>query len=479
MQICNIFFAFYILLAICRSTTIYQQAHYEIKEYFKYIVRNIHIEMYSLFLILLNCTINHWQLTIICALLLGFGSIMLFGKKRVRLKITSRIKRLWIMLVPLIFFLLCYYPTIVLVRYLIILFMILSNYIEGIINKGYLNKAIAKIDKFDGECIAITGSFGKTSCKYYLSCLLSSLHVLSTIKSYNTLNGISIIINNNNLDLYDYLILEMGSSHVGEIKKLANSFKPKIGVVTSIGYMHLNTFKSLDNIIKEKMSLIEGLPKNGLGIINYENEYIRSYSLKSEAYIITYGLNYGDFKAVKRNEMVDINYHDRHVLSFMGNNLSDIDILNLMPCVIISLILGVDYDEIKGKIKELKKPAHRQEIRHIENSVVIDDSYNSNLVGATSAIMKMREYKGRKIIITPGIVENDKVSGEIYDEYSRIINDNVDEAYIVKCRVSKKLYDNVNIKKEYVKSVNDALKRLNYKDGLVILIENDIPDIYV
>lgn len=91
----------------------------------------------------------------------------------------------------------------------------------------------------------------------------------------------------------------------------------------------------------------------------------------------------------------------------------------------------------------------------------------------------MKLYPGKKIIITPGIVENDKVINQLYDEYSKVINENVDEAYIVRCRTSKELYDKISIKKEYVKSVNSVIKLLDFQESAVILIENDIPDIYV
>ena len=308
---------------------------------------------------------------------------------------------------------------------------------------------------------------------------MNSYPNLSTIKSYNTLNGISLMINNNDLNLYDYLILEMGASHKNDIKKICSAFCPTIGIVTSIGYMHLNTFKTMDTIIKEKMSLIESLPQKGLGIINYENEYIRSYKLKSNAYVLTYGFNYGDFKAKVNKDIVGIYYFEKNILSFKRNNLDEIDILNLMPGIILSMLLGVNEKEIVNQINRIKKPPARQEIKQIGRSILIDDSYNSNIAGAVAAINKMKLYPGKKIIITPGIVENDKVINQLYDEYSKVINENVDEAYIVRCRTSKELYDKISIKKEYVKSVNSVIKLLDFQESAVILIENDIPDIYV
>lgn len=478
MQIYNYILLIYVFVAIYHSLTIYQQAHYEITAYLRYIKRHALIEIYSLFLLAIICVVNNIFICTLCALVLSLSSIFLYKKKRVRLKITNRIKRLFLILFPAVIISIYFYPCAFFIRYYIVLFMILSNIIERIINKKYHLSARKKLKKYDGICIGITGSFGKTTTKYYLNHLLSSLPVLSTIKSYNTLNGISMMINNNDLYLYDYLILEMGSSRKGDIKKITNMFFPSIGIVTSIGYMHLNTFKTIENIIEEKMSLINSLPKGGLGIINYENEYIRYYNLKSDAYVLTYGLSYGDFRA-KINEVIDIYYLNNKILSFNKNDLSQIDILNLMPCIILSFIFGIPKEEIIKQIYCIKRPPSRQEIRRIENSIIIDDSYNSNLEGAIFALDKLKSYDGKKVIITPGIVENDKVLNKLYDEYSKKINEIIDVAYIVRCSTSKLLFDKIDVHKIYVNSVNDALKLLDYKKINAILIENDIPDIYV
>lgn len=479
MPIYSYFFVIYVVVSIYHSLTIYQQAHYEIREYLRYIIRYIHIEAYSLFFILVISIANDVVISSLGSIILGLGVAYLHGKKRIGLKITNRIKRFLIMTIPFTIIIIYFYPFIFLIRFFLVALMILSNAIEGIINKGYQTSAKHKFQTFDGICIGITGSFAKTTTKLFLSQLMNSYPNLSTIKSYNTLNGISLMINNNDLNLYDYLILEMGASHKNDIKKICSAFGPTIGIVTSIGYMHLNTFKTMDTIIKEKMSLIESLPQKGLGIINYENEYIRSYKLKSNAYVLTYGFNYGDFKAKVNKDIVGIYYFEKNILSFKRNNLDEIDILNLMPGIILSILLGVNEKEIVNQINRIKKPPARQEIKQIGRSILIDDSYNSNIAGAVAAVNKMKLYPGKKIIITPGIVENDKVINQLYAEYSKVINENVDEAYIVRCRTSKELYDKISIKKEYVKSVNSVIKLLDFQESAVILIENDIPDIYV
>jgi UDP-N-acetylmuramoyl-tripeptide--D-alanyl-D-alanine ligase len=100
-----------------------------------------------------------------------------------------------------------------------------------------------------------------------------------TPASYNTPMGITRTIREMLKPIHQVFVCEMGADHVGDITELMNFVHPSIGVVTSIGPQHLNTFGSQENITREKMQMIEMLPADGFGVLNYDNEFIRSWKM--------------------------------------------------------------------------------------------------------------------------------------------------------------------------------------------------------
>lgn len=175
---------------------------------------------------------------------------------------------------------------------LIYLVAIITNPIENAIKKGFENEA-RDILKNDDNLIkvGITGSFGKTTTKNVVNDIISSKYLtLITPASYNTPMGITRTIREMYKPIYQVFICEMGADHVGEITYLMDFVKPKYGIVTSIGPQHLNTFGNLDNIIKEKMKEIERLPKDGVGIINLDNEYIANYKINNTCKVLSVGI---------------------------------------------------------------------------------------------------------------------------------------------------------------------------------------------
>ena len=96
-----------------------------------------------------------------------------------------------------------------------------------------------------------------------------------TPASYNTPMGITRTVREMLKPIHQVFVCEMGADHVGDIEELMNFVHPTIGVVTSIGPQHLNTFGSQENNVNEKMKMIEMLPEDGFGVLNYDNPFIR------------------------------------------------------------------------------------------------------------------------------------------------------------------------------------------------------------
>ncbi|NLZ45250.1 MAG: UDP-N-acetylmuramoyl-tripeptide--D-alanyl-D-alanine ligase, partial [Clostridiales bacterium] len=154
---------------------------------------------------------------------------------------------------------------------LILLFCNLINKpIELSINRHYINdaKRILKSNK-NLNIIGVTGSFGKTSVKFYLNTLLrAKYNVLATPESYNTPLGIVRTVREKLKATHQIFICEMGARNVGDIKEICDIVHPNHGVITSIGEQHLETFKTLDNITNTKFELADSLSDNGMLFVN-------------------------------------------------------------------------------------------------------------------------------------------------------------------------------------------------------------------
>ena len=123
--------------------------------------------------------------------------------------------------------------------------------------------------------IGVTGSYGKTSVKFYLETLLQTkFSTLVTPESYNTPMGVVITIRTMMKPTHEIFVCEMGARYTGEIKELCDLVHPDHGIIASVGPQHLDTFGSLENIQKTKFELADSLPEGGMLFLNGDNEYI-------------------------------------------------------------------------------------------------------------------------------------------------------------------------------------------------------------
>ena len=147
------------------------------------------------------------------------------------------------------------------------------------INNHYINdaKSILRSNP-DMTIIGVTGSYGKTSVKFFLQTLLQQKYsVLVTPESYNTPMGVVITIRKFMKPSHQIFICEMGARYVGEIKEICDLVHPHHGIITSIGPQHLDTFGGIENVKKTKFELADALPEGGMLFLNGDNEYIADY----------------------------------------------------------------------------------------------------------------------------------------------------------------------------------------------------------
>lgn len=369
--------------------------------------------------------------------------------------------------------------------------------IENKINNQYYEAASEKIRNMNISSIGITGSYGKTSTKFITAAILSERYkVLNTPESYNTPMGISKVINNALTPDYDVFIAELGATKLKDIDEVAKLTYPKIGIITSIGPCHLETFKSIDNIMRTKYELIENLPDDGTAIFNCDNEYVKRLADKTFKAKLLYGIeNIEEADIFATNIHVDSNGSS---FSLCINSLGTIDcttkllgehnILNILAGVAVASVLGLSLEEIARGISRLKAVEHRlQLIDHGTGVLVIDDAFNSNPDGAKAALNVLNSFTGRrKIIVTPGMVELGDLEEKENFKFGENIASVCDAAILVGKKRTFPIYEgirkhNFNEDNLYVvNSLNEAteiLKTLT-KINDVVLFENDLPDTY-
>ncbi len=376
-----------------------------------------------------------------------------------------------------------------------------ANYIakplEEKINKEYYIQASEKIKKMNVNSVGITGSYGKTSTKFITETILKEKYrVLKTPESYNTPMGISKIINNELTDDYDVFIAELGATKTGDIDEVAKLTNPKIGIITSIGPCHLETFKSIENIMRTKYELIENLPDDGIAIFNYDNEYVKRLADKTFKEKLLYGIdNIEDTDVFATNIHVDslgssfsLCIKSLGVIECRTKLLGKHNILNILGGAAIASVLGLSLNEIKRGISNLEAVEHRLQL--IDNGLgilVLDDAFNSNPDGAKAALDVLNSFTDkRKIIVTPGMVELGDIEETENFKFGEQIACVCDIAILIGKKRTLPIYQgmkkhNFNEDNLYVvNSLNEAteiLKSLT-KVNDVVLFENDLPDTY-
>ena len=364
------------------------------------------------------------------------------------------------------------------------------NYpVEHGIRKYYINDAKKILKNMPNLIvIGVTGSYGKTSVKNFLVKTLSAKYeVLTTPKNYNTTMGVVKTIREELKSTHQIFVCEMGATQIGDIKEICDIVNPKFGVITSIGPQHLESFKTIDNIIKTKFELYDSVNKNGgITFLNYDNEYI---SKQNKSNTLTYGIN---------NEKLDYNAYNlkssSQGLSFTINNVNfqtkligRHNIVNITGAIAVANYLGIPLERLVPRVREIKNVEHRLQLISRGNINIIDDAYNSNPISSKSAIDTLSEFEGKKIIVTPGLIELGQ-DGEKYNfEFGEYMCDVCDYIFLVNSTISKYVLKGINSKKYdkdkifIVNSPQEAVMQitnLGLNDKVTVLLENDLPDNY-
>jgi len=427
-------------------------------------------------------------------------------KAKKPLVFTARVKRLTITAAVLLavygaalYFMMPIFAAITqtLVSFFAFVIVLISNFINKPVEKAvagwYIRDAkriIANMPHL--KVIGVTGSYGKTSSKYILTEILSrKFNTLMTPESYNTTMGVVRTIREKLKPVHEIFVCEMGAQGTGEIKEICDIVSPDYGIITSIGPQHLETFKSIDNIVKTKFELYDALKDKSNSVVNVSSELVKQnkpgpatgYSLTAEeggkyyAEDISYGPSGAAFKICGEGiEPFEVES------KLLGKH----NILNIIGAAALALKLGMTPDEIAVAVKRIKPVPHRlQPIKQAGGVLVIDDAFNSNIEGAKSAVEVLGSFeKGKRMLITPGMVELGEKEYELNRNFGGNAAKNCDYIILVGKKQTRPIKDGLGDFAEenlfIAEDLNEALVQMRkiVSPGWTVLFENDLPDLY-
>jgi UDP-N-acetylmuramoyl-tripeptide--D-alanyl-D-alanine ligase len=312
--------------------------------------------------------------------------------------------------------------------------------------------------------------------------------------NFNTTLGVVRTVREHLKPHHEVFIVEMGAKQRGDIKEICDLVEPHMGIITSVGEMHLETFGSIEGVASTKFELIEALPEGGVGVVNLDSEAARKYLKESGLKVITYGVESedADYQAVdvayseietrfsvEHGGVRDENYAT-HILG-RGN------ILNITAALAIAEAMGVGVEARRRAVRQIEQVEHRLSMRRQGGITILDDAYNSNPTGAKMALEVLAGFdtSGARYVVTPGFVEmgakqfeNNRVFGV------DIAQSKADRVYVVnevnREAICKGLLEGgypeerISAVASFSEAMSDLQPRL--KAGDVVLYENDLPD---
>jgi len=371
---------------------------------------------------------------------------------------------------------------------------------ENRVQKRFWTEAHQKLEQLAPTIIGITGSYGKTSVKHILGHVLHS-HVptLITPGSVNTPMGIARIVREQMTAAHRLFVCEMGAYGIGSVARLCDLAPPDIAVVTAVGAAHYERFKSLETVAQAKSELpsralmkpdgfciiaeqvLEFAPFRDLVAANRDRFTIVGSGPAAD-------LTVGDITLDADGLAVAIRWQGRdRVLRvpLYGRHHG----LNVALAFAVASRLGMDGDDIALALTSTPQVSHRLQVKKQAGGwLLIDDAYNSNPAGFASALNTLsllRQGQGRRILVTPGMVELGAAHDEEHRRIGTLAATHVDVLLpVIPARITALVdaYRAGNpagtvIPCDSFAQAQDWLGG-NVAVGDVVLLENDLPDLY-
>ena len=335
------------------------------------------------------------------------------------------------------------------------------------LEKKLANYARRQLAKSEPEVIGITGSVGKSSAKEAVAAVMGrGFPLLASPRNMNTEIGLPLAVlglpgggrsawrwlkillaawwkvNFRKSDLPSHLVLEMAADRPGDIKHLAEIAKPHIGVITAVSSTHLEKFGSVEEIVVEKGRLIEALPKDGVAILNRDDERVWGMRDRTKARVLSYGfdqdadvkvvpgtLNYaydpeGEDCGMRFKVVADGSTVPMFIPGVLGRQAA----YAALAGIAVGLAKGMNLVDISAGLRDFKPlPGRVRCLTGIKKTILIDDSYNASPRSVKAALDLLFDLpvslESKRIVALGDMLE----LGEASEDKHRIIGRKVAE----------------------------------------------------
>jgi UDP-N-acetylmuramoyl-tripeptide--D-alanyl-D-alanine ligase len=387
--------------------------------------------------------------------------------------------------------------------------------VEAFVRRHYLRLARDKMRALSPLVVAIAGSYGKTSTKHILAALLvPSVETLPTRRSFNTLMGVSKVINEDLAPQHRVFLVEMDAYGPGEIAAISDLVRPRIAVLTAVGPQHLERFGSVQRIADALYEVIASLPPDGVAVMHAGEDTIGQLCERASGEgrnVVRYGMNAATSSGTRpvddsQKPCLDVIAEDVRLhregatfrWSWPARGLArDVSIpllgrhqvLNVTAAMSVVAILGHDLDAAVAAAQSLEPVEHRlQPVSAAGPITVIDDSYNANPVGVHNGLDVLATMDGgRKILVTPGLVELGSVEYQENRRYGEHAASVCSDVIVMDARPARALREGLlagGLDESHIhtaRSLDEATAIISRvgRPGDVVLFANDLPDTYL
>ncbi len=354
--------------------------------------------------------------------------------------------------------------------------------VEGRLSAGWVAKAEAGLRRAGPRTVAITGSYGKTSTKVALAHLLNGVApTVASPASFNNTMGLARAVNEHLAAGTEIFVAEMGTYGPGEIREMCRWVRPEVAVMTAIGPVHLERMGSLDAIAAAKREILEGASS---GVLHIDNPHLARIADEESPRIEVIRVSNQDVDA-------DVYVRSGGEIRVAGELIGSVSVPGVHPgnlaCALGAVVaLGFDPRHVIDRVASIPPTPHRSTVTVTESGVtVVDDTFNSNPAGARAAVDLLGAGSGRKVLVTPGMVELGPIQSE---ENRRLITDiagRITDLVVVGRTNRKALVDGATAaglaSVIVVPDRESAVEwvRTHLTAGDAVLYENDLPDHYL
>lgn len=379
--------------------------------------------------------------------------------------------------------------------------------VEATLRARFIAQARQVLREINPVVIGITGSYGKTSTKTYLAHILNGRYkAYPTPKSYNTMMGVCIAINNDLARDYsvEYFVCEMGAYIPGEIQAICDLTHPTISIVVEVGPQHLERFGTLENIATAKYEIIKALPPDGVGIFNWDNPYVRAMyerAYPAQRLAVSREIdpnalppNPPRFIAsdiVEQLESLSFTVTDsetKETARFETTLLGLHNVTNILLATAVAIHEGMSLQDIVRRVRSLQ-PAESRLTRMQDASgiTILNDAYSANPVGIVHALRVLSMHPAeRRLLITPGMVELGPLEAQENRKLGEIAAQHATDVILVGAEKTAPIHEGLlsagfpSDRVHVVGSVREGMAwyERNLKRGDVVLFLNDLPDTY-